>query len=174
MRCARSWFLEQRWHLACEEPSPDGISQAVVEAYEDYRSHLANCSVCRDHIQYLHSVMDLSMTQEDLMGDKLAGILKTLIVKSAESGRGQHYLMPNGLRVDVRITPGQCSLLLSRETAFPSEIEWSVVTRHWHPSPLFVDHERVEQGGRHYLRASWTAEGLPVQLELKENQEVSA
>jgi hypothetical protein len=161
MRCARAWSLENAWRHACEHPSPDGASQVIGAALDEYRYHLATCTVCQDWIHYQHSVMELSLTQEDCMGEKLAGILQTLVSKSQETGTGQHYQLANGLRVDVRITESKHSLLLSRANQYPSEIEWSVITRHWPPAPLFVDHEKIEQGGRFFLRASWVPEYDP-------------
>jgi hypothetical protein len=166
MRCARSWTLQQRWRDAWKD-QPDGISPAAAAAFEAYRHHLATCQVCQDQIHYLQSIVEFNIVQEELMGEKLQGILKTLIERSTASGKPERAELQRGLRVDVRVLPDQVTLLVSRAgVQYPSDLEWGVITRHWWPSPLFVDYERVERGGRCYLRACWNAQGIPVQLSI--------
>jgi hypothetical protein len=90
------------------------------------------------------------------------GLAKTLdqLVARAEAHPGQPQRKPltRGLRVDVLIKNDRTYLQISRDNAWPSPREWSIVLSSWpRPVPGRVASRRIfdQDQRRYYLKADW-------------------
>ncbi len=90
--------------------------------------------------------------------------------------------LTNNLRIDFRILGGVASLLLSRSSVFPGDVELTTVRRHW---PYKIDKcgphcpEKIVRGIgdlkspiRHYLRCTWALQPKLLQPDRTESQPV--
>ena len=90
------------------------------------------------------------------------GLSKTLdqLVAQAEAHPGEvkRHPLTRGLRVDVLLKNGRTYLQISRDAAWPSPREWSIVLSNWpRPVPGHIPNRRVfdQAQRRYYLKGDW-------------------
>ncbi len=105
------------------------------------------------------------MTTNHKPSKNLQGILNRLNEQALNhDGEPVTIKLTNNLRIDFRIKKGVASLLISRSSVFPSEVEMVTVKRHWPyeikckpdcPYKFVRGIGKLTDPIRHYLRCTW-------------------